>query len=127
MDKANAIKYWIESADHDQETAESLFDLKKYTWSLFIWQLVVEKHLKARLVIKLDGTTPITHDLVKLAKLAELALTKTQINNLHEITAFNINARYEDYKRTFYKKSTEDYTSKWIKIIKDFLLWLKKH
>jgi len=84
MDKANAIKYWIESADHDQETAESLFDLKKYTWSLFIWQLVVEKHLKARLVIKLDGTTPITHDLVKLAKLAELALTKTQINNLHE-------------------------------------------
>ncbi len=126
MDKDNVIKYWLESAGHDQETAEGLFEAKKYTWSLFIWQLVVEKHLKSRLVVKFDGTTPITHDLVKLAKLAELPLSKNQESNLFEITAFNINARYEDYKRSFYKKATRVFTIKWIKIIKDFLLWLNK-
>lgn len=126
MDKDNVIKYWLESAKNDQETANDLFGAKKYTWSLFIWQLVVEKHLKSRLAVKFDGTTPITHDLVKLAKLAGLPLTKNQENNLFEITAFNINARYEDYKRSFYKKATRAFTIKWIKIIRDFLLWLNK-
>jgi len=53
-------------------------------------------------------------------------LSKTQEKNLSEITSFNINARYEDYKHAFYKKATRAYALKWIKIIKDILIWLQK-
>lgn len=120
------IKYWLESAENDQETAEDLFRAKKYTWSLFIWQLVVEKQLKARLVENFDDSAPTIHDLYKLAKKLGLKLSVDQIKNLKEITKFNINARYEDYKHTFYKQATRSFTIRWIKIIKDFLLWLKK-
>jgi HEPN domain-containing protein len=126
VDKKNAIKYWLESASHDQETAESLFATKQYSWCLFIWQLVVEKHLKAIIVTKSDKSAPTSHDLVYLAKFAGLALSKTQEKNLSEITSFNINARYEDYKHTFYKKATRIYSIKWIKIVKDILIWLQK-
>ncbi|MFH1244130.1 MAG: HEPN domain-containing protein [bacterium] len=126
MDKENVIKYWLESAKNDQETAEDLFRAKKYTWSLFIWQLVVEKQLKARLVENFDDSAPTIHDLYKLAKKLGLKLSVDQIKNLKEITKFNINARYEDYKHTFYKQATRSFTIRWIKIIKDFLLWLKK-
>lgn len=126
MDKKNAIKYWLESASHDQETAEGLFKLKKYSWSLFIWQLVVEKQLKALLVEKFDDSTPTIHDLYKLAKKLGLKLSVEQVKNLKEITKFNIDARYEDYKHEFYKVATRAFTIKWIKIIKDFLIWLKK-
>ncbi|PIR99046.1 DNA-binding protein [Candidatus Collierbacteria bacterium CG10_big_fil_rev_8_21_14_0_10_44_9] len=126
MDKDNAIKYWLESAGHDQETAESLFVSKQYSWCLFIWQLVLEKHLKAIIVTKLDKSAPTSHDLVYLANFAGLSLSKTQEKNLSEITSFNIKARYEDYKHAFYKKATLSYSIKWIKIIKDILIWLQK-
>jgi HEPN domain-containing protein len=126
MDKKKAIKYWLESAKHDQATADALFATKQYSWCLFIWQLVVEKHLKAIIVTKSDNSAPTSHDLVYLAKFAGLSLSKTQEKNLSEITSFNINARYEDYKHAFYKKATRTYSIKWIKIIKDMLLWLQK-
>ena len=126
MDKDNVIKYWLESAEHDQETADFMFASKRYTWALFIWQLVIEKHLKARFVKKLNSSAPTIHDLNKLAKLTKLKLTSTQEFNLQEITKFNINARYEDYKHAFYKKATRAFTIKWIKIIKDLLVWLEK-
>ena len=126
MDKDNVIKYWLESAEHDKETADALFAAKKYSWSLFIWQLVVEKHLKAILVEKFDDSTPTIHDLYKLTKKLGLKLSADQINNLKDITKFNIDARYEDYKHEFYKVATRTFTIKWIKIIKDFLVWLKK-
>ena len=125
MDKDNVIKYWLESASHDQATAEGLFKIKKYSWSLFIWQLVIEKYLKARLVGIINDSAPTIHDLNKLANLAKLKLTKTQEFNLQELTKFNINARYEDYKHAFYKQATRAFTFKWTKIAKDFLVWLK--
>jgi len=45
---------------------------------------------------------------------------------LTTITAYNINARYDDYKRSFYKKCTFEYTNKWVEIIKELRLWIKK-
>lgn len=126
MDKDNVIKYWLESAAHDQETAEFMFESKRYSWALFIWQLVIEKHLKARIVEKLDDSAPTIHDLNKLANLAKLKLTPIQEYNLQQVTKFNINARYEDYKHTFYKQATRAFTIKWIKISKGLLVWLKK-
>jgi len=35
--------YWFESADYDFQTAELLFSSSKYSWSLFIGHLVLEK------------------------------------------------------------------------------------
>ncbi|MBU1600083.1 HEPN domain-containing protein [bacterium] len=41
------IKYWLSSATHDMDVAETLFQNKKYDWCLFIGHLVLEKILKA--------------------------------------------------------------------------------
>ncbi|MCI5192877.1 MAG: HEPN domain-containing protein [Candidatus Electrothrix sp. AU1_5] len=34
MTKKEHIKYWLESAGHDLETAESMFQSGKYDWCL---------------------------------------------------------------------------------------------
>ena len=39
------VAYWVDSADHDLEVAESLFKNEKYDWCLFIAHLVLEKML----------------------------------------------------------------------------------
>jgi len=43
MKKSDHIKYWLQSANHDLETAESMYQSQKYDWCLFIGYLVLEK------------------------------------------------------------------------------------
>lgn len=45
---------------------------------------------------------------------------------LDRITTFNINARYDDYKKNFYLLCTAEFTSGWIEKIKTLRLWLKE-
>ena len=42
------------------------------------------------------------------------------------INTFNISARYDDYKRTFEEKCTDDYTSKQVKNVEEVRKWLKE-
>ncbi|MBU2444303.1 MAG: HEPN domain-containing protein [Bacteroidetes bacterium] len=39
MTREEHINYWLESAEHDLETSESLLNSEKYDWSLFIAHL----------------------------------------------------------------------------------------
>jgi hypothetical protein len=50
--------------------------------------------------------SPSIHNLLRLAEKAELSLTDDIKKQLVTITAFNINARYDDYKMSFKKKCT---------------------
>jgi hypothetical protein len=41
------------------------------------------------------------------------------------ISQFNIRARYDDYKREFYKLCTREYAIEWIDKIKTIRTWIK--
>ncbi len=113
MNQTDITQYWIMSADEDQKTAQSLFDSGRYHWCLFFWHLALERILKAK-ITKTNQETPFTHNLVMLAQHAHVEITEEDKTHLKEITAFNIEARYDDYKRSFYKKATKEYTQKWV-------------
>lgn len=79
------------------------------------------------LVVKVKKESPVpTHDLVKLAHEAKIDLTESQKEELKEITSFNIEARYDDIKLSFYKKATKEYAEKWSQKVKEYYQWLKK-
>lgn len=103
MNTHQVIRSWRESADKDWEVARSLFKLKHYAYSLFFCHLGVEKLLKALVVQKTGEHPPTIHDLVKLAKKAGLKPNEAQRQHLEIITTFNIKARYDDVKQSFYK------------------------
>ena len=65
------------------------------------------------------------HDLKKLAKQAKIELDKIKEKQLDEITTWNIRARYDDYKRVFYKKASREFTSAWMEKVNGIILWLK--
>ncbi|MCI5141247.1 MAG: HEPN domain-containing protein [Candidatus Electrothrix sp. ATG1] len=126
MTKEEHIKYWLESARHDLETAESMFQSGKYDWCLFIGHLVLEKTLKALFVARNDNNMPPkTHNLVKLAQLSQVEVDREQRNLLDKVTDFNIQTRYPDYKLDFYKRCTKEYTDKYFCQIKELNVWLK--
>ena len=65
--------------------------------------------------------------MVRLAKLAKISLTEKEIELLAEITTFNVEARYDIYKRRLYKKADRKYTEKFIKVAEDFLVKFKEY
>lgn len=120
------IAYWLESAEHDLEASESLFMSGKYDWCLFIGHLVLEKALKANYVFNNENKVPPkTHNLVRLAERSFLRLTQEQRIFLDEVNDFNLEARYPEYKREFYKRCTKDYADQYHTKIKEYYQWLK--
>jgi HEPN domain-containing protein len=61
---------------------------------------------------------PFTHNLYRLAELNELKLTDEYSDWLDKITSFNMNARYDDYKREFNLLCTAEFASEWIEKLK---------
>lgn len=116
----NPVKIWKEGAEDAFDTAEKLFEAKKYHHSLFFVHLSLEKILKAIYVYKKDQAPPPSHDLSYIANKAGLYLTKPDMENLNQISEFNVSARYEDYKLKLYKMATKEFTSNWFSIGKKF-------
>ena len=95
------IKYWIDGSEDDFETMTAMFGSKRYNWSLFIGYLMIVKLLKAYFVKVKADYPPFIHNLLRLAEKADLELTNDKWEQLVTITAFNINARYDDFKNEF--------------------------
>jgi len=120
------IKYWIDSANHDWDTVESLFSANKYDWCLFIGHLVLEKILKALYVqANNNQLPPKTHNLIKLARHTNLNLTKEQEIFLDEVNDFNLEVRYPQYKNEFHKKCTNKFAANYYQKINEMMIWLK--
>lgn len=125
MKKEEHIQYWINSAEHDLDTAESMFRAEKYDWCLYVGHLVLEKALKAAYVQQHNRIPPRIHNLVRLGELCHIELTEEQKYFLDQVTDFNIQTRYPDYRLTFYQRCTEEYTAPRFEKIKDYYQWLK--
>lgn len=99
---------------------------KKYTWALFLGHLVIEKLLKA-LFVKLKGEMPpFIHNLLRLAEKCDLKPDDNQRTFFVTVTAFNINTRYDDFKREFSRMCTPDYTAIWVRDIIAYRQWIKE-
>lgn len=125
FNKDKLIEYWITGSDDDYETMIAMFDSKRFSWPLFIGHLMIEKLLKAYYVKVKSDYPPFIHNLLRLAEKAEMSLTDDIKKQLVTITAFNINARYDDYKMSFKKKCTTEFTEEWIDKLKELRTWMK--
>ena len=127
MNNIDLMNYWLDSSDEDYNVMQVLYNNKKNTWCLFLGHLVIEKLLKA-LYAKNNKSAPHapkSHDLLYLIEKIGLDITDEQENLLNTITKFNMSARYDDYKKEFYLKCTDDYTKEQIENIEEVRKWLK--
>lgn len=126
VEKDKLIQFWVLDSDEDFETMKAMFQSGRYSWSLFIGHLAIEKLLKAYFVKVNSNHPPFIHNLLRLAEKSNLELTDTQKEQLLAITAFNLNTRYDDYKLSFKKQCTFEFTSHWIGTIKQLHTWIKQ-
>jgi HEPN domain-containing protein len=126
LDIDKIVNHWVETSDDDFNTMLTLFGSKSYHWALFMGHIAIEKLLKAYFVRQNESHAPFTHNLYRLAELGGLEISEKYADWLLKITTFNINARYDDYKKEFYNLCTVDFTKEWIEKIKELQQWIKQ-
>ena len=126
IDKQLILDYWIESSDKDFKTMLDLYQTKNNSWALFMGHLVIEKLLKALYVKNKGDYPPMIHDLRRICEKAGVEPNETEKVTLDTISRFNINARYDDYKQSFYLLCNDRFTADWIEKIKNCRLWIKR-
>ena len=128
MNSIDLMEYWFKSADEDYDTMLYMKAGKKNTWCLFMGHLVIEKLLKGLYAKNNpnDAIAPKIHNLILLSQKANLEVPAEIREKIQTINTFNISARYDDYKKSFDEKCTDDYTKEQVKNIEEVLKWLKK-
>ena len=126
MDTKEIESFWVTEAEEALQVANHLMEKGDYSYALFFGHLAIEKLLKAKYVEKHKDHAPPIHNLLRLAKLAEITIPEDKIDVLIEISAFNIEARYPDIKRAFRKKCNAEYAENKITEIKGVFSWLQK-
>lgn len=124
MDIKQHVDYWLKSAAKDLEVADALFQSQKYDWCLFIGHLVIEKTLKAFYVRNNQTAPPFTHNLVRLAENTKISFTDQQLLFFADVNDFHIETRYPDFKFSFNKMCTKDFTEEHYSKIKELYQWL---
>lgn len=120
------IDFWMDEALEALQVAEHLYEKEDYSYALFFGHLAIEKILKALHVSKQYEHAPYIHNLIRLAELSAIPMTESRKDDLVKITAFNLESRYPDEKRSFRKKCTKDFTKDELSRIKETFQWLRE-
>lgn len=120
------VKYWKDLSDYDIITAKFMFQTKRYPYCLFLCHLSIEKILKSLIVKQTKINAPYTHNLIDLAKRIGIKFSEDDKNLLADLTEFNLETRYPEWKKEFYRKATKKYTENYFNQSAELQKWLKK-
>lgn len=128
MTNEEKVRHWVELSDYDMETAEVVFNAKRYLYVGFTCQQAIEKILKAYYVKLFDKVPMFTHDLLLLAEKDGLSdlLTEEQKLTLASINRLYIATRYEEYKLSITKMLTDEKCKNLLADTKKIVVWIKE-
>jgi HEPN domain-containing protein len=124
FDTEAIVAFWREEAEDALRVADHLIEKTDYSYALFFGHLAVEKALKAVYVARKREHPPPIHNLVRLARGAGIEIEERRVEALVTITAFHLEARYPDVKRSFRLRCTPEYTQQHVAAIKEVFGWL---
>lgn len=122
------VKYWLELAEYDLETAQAMFDSQRFLYVGFMCHQSVEKVLKAHWQQTLGTMPPKTHNLAFLIeKVNLLSVIPAPLNDIiDELDPLNIQCRYPEYKDQMYRVMNAEYSLKVLLSTKEMFSWLKQ-
>ena len=128
MEDNKKIDYWIEISGYDLDTADAMYQTKRFLYVGFMCHQVIEKILKAYFVFCHNETPPYTHNLTFLAEKAGIyhTFSDKQKNFIDLLEPLNIKARYPSYKEHIYKILDEKKAADIILKTKELYSWIKE-
>lgn len=127
MTKEERIQYWKELSDYDLDTANAMYDTKRWLYVGFMCHQVLEKILKAYWCATQEDNPPFIHSLLRLAEGSGLMaqMEETQLLFLDEMMPMNIEARYPSYKLALAQGLNDEICLQMINRTKELQQWIK--
>jgi len=128
MTNAEKIQRWINLSDYDMETAEAMWQTKRYLYVGFMCHQVIEKIFKACYTKLKEDAAPYTHNLEYIALQSGFyeSLSEKQQDFIGELNPLNIETRYSEYKDEIAKKLTPAKCKKILEQTKKIQQWTKE-
>ncbi|MDD5090340.1 MAG: HEPN domain-containing protein [Candidatus Wallbacteria bacterium] len=126
MDLHEIADYWHKLSKEDFSTADTLFRSGKFVPAMFFTHLALEKMLKYLYVRWNSTEAPHPHNLLAIAgKIGCPEMNPEKLKVLAGFSAFNITARYDDYKLSFHQVCDREFAEKHLSLCKELLQWLE--
>ncbi|MDR1965521.1 MAG: HEPN domain-containing protein [Synergistaceae bacterium] len=128
MDAAEKYEYWLEIAQYDLDTAETLLNGGRWLYVVFMCQQAVEKLVKGLYILFIDDNIPKTHNIRVLVEKFENrlpeAVTDEQYDLFEDLTIYYLNGRYADYKQKLSDRLSEQTAKDYLTRTKEVFAWL---
>jgi HEPN domain-containing protein len=124
---SDKVAYWLDIADYDMETAETLYNGGRWLYVAFMCHQVIEKTLKAYWCGTQSVEPPYTHNLTRLSEGCGLdsEMNEAQLDIIETLIPMNIQARYPEYKDQLARMLTQENCRKIIDETKALQQWIK--
>ena len=133
MTKEQHIAHWLSTSEEDEITMDGLFEIGRYTHSLFFGHLYIEKICKALWVKNNNGKMPpATDNLVTLLPKINLGLSEEDFSFLDKLNEYYLN-EYQlagtspESSLELNRQTTKEYTANCINHIKTISECLQKN
>lgn len=119
--------YWVDLADYDIETAETLYNGGRWLYVAFMCHQAIEKTLKAYWCDTLKTDPPFIHNLNRLVEGTGLdkEMTESQLDTIETLVPMNIQARYPEYKDQLARMLSKERCRTIIDETKQLQQWIK--
>jgi HEPN domain-containing protein len=122
----NKANEWVKQSDYDLDTAKYMYTGGRYTYTVFMCHLSVEKILKGLYYQKIGKLPPKTHNLIYLIKETGLKPDNSISKHISILNEANISARYPESLEILQKIYTKDRTSDILRYSEEVISWIKK-
>jgi HEPN domain-containing protein len=101
----NRVDYWTDSSNYDIDTAEAMYQTKRWLYVGFLCHQSIEKIIKAYYVDQKNEMPPKIHNLYRLSSDCGLypQFSTDQQDFLSILEPLNIEGRYPQYKDRIFK------------------------
>lgn len=121
------VRYWVEMADYDFDTAKAMLQTGRYLYVGFMCHQVIEKTLKAYWCSVSDEPPLKIHTLSRLAEKSGInnKFSEEQMDVIDILEPLNIEARYPSYKERLMKSLDEHRCKVLIKQTDELRKWIR--
>jgi HEPN domain-containing protein len=128
MDSKEKFEHWLNSANHDLEKADHMFNGGFWLDTAFYCQQAIEKLSKGLYIIYKDDNFPYIHNLKEIIERFEKYLPASVPKDIYsfvkELSMYYIKARYHEYKENLRAKLDKEKTIYILSTTKEVFSWL---
>ena len=128
MTREEKVQYWLDIADYDLDTAETLYRGGRWLYVAFMCHQVVEKTLKAYWTSIYNDDPPFTHSHTRLLNGCDLInkLSDEQLRFVTLLEPMYIEARYPEQKLDAAKMLNKEASSYILYNTKKMISWIEE-